>query len=190
MSTAAGDDPLAVFRRPRSWEGWGFFVFGLLTFFFLDVLALVGEDLATELLVALSGMVLGLAVAYAIARPIGRFVGAGIWRTLGTFFGLALTFGIVFGGSALAGIPAFPTAQSGNVGALIYSFALGFGVSVPIGLSASGPFHASGRREAGGSDLRTVVLVLGVVAGLFALLLALFVLVEYLVAPLIRHFAG
>ena len=74
--------------------------------------------------------------------------------------------------------------------ALIYSFALGVGVSVPIGLGVSGPFYASGRREAGGSDLRTVVLMLGVVAGLFALLLALFVLVGYLVAPLIRHFAG
>jgi len=65
LSTAAGDDPLAVFRRPRSWKGWGFFVFGLLTFFFLDVLALMGEDFATELLVSLSGMVLGAAVAYA-----------------------------------------------------------------------------------------------------------------------------
>ena len=32
--------------------------------------------------------------------------------------------------------------------------------------------------------------MLGVVAVLFALFFALFVLVEYLVAPLIRHFAG
>jgi hypothetical protein len=161
LSTAAGGDLLAVFRRPRSWKGWGFVVFGLLTFFVLDVLASMGEDLATELLVSLSGTVLGSAVAYAVARPFRRFVGAGIWRTLGIFFGLALTFGIVFAGSALAGIPAFPPAQSGNVGALIYGSAFGFGISVPRGLSVSGPFYASGRQEAGGSDLRAVVLVLG-----------------------------
>jgi hypothetical protein len=73
---------------------------------------------------------------------------------------------------------------------LISGFAFGFGASVPRGLGVSGPFYAAGRREAGGSDLRTVVLVLGVVAGLFALFFALFALVEYLVAPLIRHFAG
>lgn len=73
---------------------------------------------------------------------------------------------------------------------MIYGSAFGFCISVPRGLSVSGPFYASGRREAGGSDLRMVILVLGVVAVLFALFFALFVLVEYLVAPLIRHFAG
>jgi hypothetical protein len=161
LSTAAGGDLLAVFRRPRSWKGWGFVVFGLLTFFVLDLLALMGEDLATELLVSLSGIVLGSAVAYAVARPFSRSMGVGIWRTLGIFSGLALTFVIVFAGSALAGIPAFLTAQSGNVGALIYGSAFGFGVSVPRGLGVSGPFYASGRREAGDSDLRAVVLVLG-----------------------------
>ena len=161
MSTAAGGDLLAVFRRPRSWKGWGFVVFGLLTFFVLDVLASMGEDLATELLVSLSRIGLGSAVAYAVACIFSRSMGVGLWRTLGIFFGLALTFGIVFAGSVLAGIPAFPPTQGGNVGALIYGSAFGFGISVPRGLSVSGPFYASGRQEAGGSDLRAVVLVLG-----------------------------
>jgi hypothetical protein len=106
-----------VFLTPRSWKGWGFVVFGLLTFFVLDLLALMGEDLATGLVVSLSGMVLGSAVAYAVARIFRRSMGVGIRRTLGIFFGLALTFVIVFAGSALASIPAFPTAQSGSVGA-------------------------------------------------------------------------
>jgi len=179
-----------VLRRPGTWRGWGLYAFGLLAFFVLDVLALMGKDLATQLLISLSGMVLGAVVAYAVTRPFRKLVGTGVWRVPAIFLGLALTFVIVFAGSALAGIPAFPTAQSGNVGALIYGLAFGFGVSVPMGLGFSGGFDASGGREAGGSNLRAVGVALGVLAALFALLFALSVLVEYLAAPLIRYFAG
>lgn len=174
----------ALLRRPRTRKGWVLFAFGLLTFFVLDVLALMGKDLATELLVSLSGMVLGATAAYAVARPFRRLVGSGIWRILGIFLGLAAAFVIIFAGSALAGIPAFPTAQSGNVGALIYGFAFGFGVFVPRGLGASEGWKA---RE---SNLRAVGVAVGVVAAFLALLFALFVLVEYLVAPLIRYLVG
>ncbi len=181
----------AVLRRPRTWKGWGLYALGLITFFVLDVLALMGEDLATKLLVSLSGMVLGATVAYAVAHPFGRFVGTGVWRILGVFVGFALAFGVIFAGSALAGIPAFPTAQSGNVGALIYGFAFGFGVSIPRGLGfSSGGLDASGRREPRESNLRAGGVALGVVAALFALLFAFFVLIEYLSAPLIRYFVG
>ncbi len=194
MSAIVGDpgEGSAVLRRfrPRTWRGWGLYAFGLVTFFVLDVLALMGKDLATELLVSLSGVVLGGAVAYAVARPFRRLVGTGIWRILGIFLGLALTFVIIFAGSALAGTPAFPSARSGNVGAMIYGFALGFGISVPGGLGFSGTSEAPERREIRGSEFRTVVLVLGVVAALFALLFVLFVLVEYLAAPLIRYLVG
>ncbi len=176
--------------RPKTWRGWALYAFGLITFFVLDVLALMGKALATELLVSLSGVVLGAAVAYVVASPFRGLVGTGIWRMLGVFLGLALTFVIIFAGSALAGIPAFPTARSGNVGALIYGLALGFGISVPGALGVSGAPGASERRDARGSEFRTVVLALGVVAALFALLFVLFVLVEYLAAPLIRYFAG
>ena len=183
-----GEAPAVLRRlRPRTRRGWTLYAFGLLTFFVLDVLALMGKDLATELLVSLSGMVVGAAVAYLGARPFRRLVGTGIWRIIGIFLGLALTFVIIFAGSALAGIPAFPSAQGGNVGALIYGFALGFGVSVPSGLGFS---EAPGRWEARGSEVRAVAVVLGVVAALFALLFVLFVLVEYLAAPLIRYLAG
>jgi hypothetical protein len=176
--------------RPKTWRGWVLYAFGLVTFFVLDVLAFMGKDLATELLVSLSGVVLGAAVAYAVARPFRRLVGTGIWRMLGIFLGLAVTFVVIFAGSALAGIPAYPTAQGGNVGALIYGFALGFGVSVPRGLGFSGASEASEGLVANRSDLRTLVLVLGTVASLFALLFVLFVLAEYLAAPLIQYLVG
>lgn len=121
MITAVGDNPLAVFlavfRRPRSCKGWGVVVFGLLTFFVLDLLALMGGDLATRLVVSLSGMVLGSAVAYAVARTFRRSMGVGIRRTRGIFSGLALTFVIVFAGPALASIPAFPPHRVATWGA-------------------------------------------------------------------------
>ena len=194
MSATVGDTgegPVVLRRlRPRTRRGWALYAAGLLTFFVLDVLALMGKPLATELLVSLSGMVLGAAVAYAVGLPFRRLVGTGIWRILGIFLGFALTFVIIFAGSALAGVPAFPSAQSGNVGVLIYGFALGFGVSVPGGLGFPGASEAPGRREARSSGFGTMVLVLGVVAALFALLFVSFVLVEYLAAPLIRYLAG
>ena len=117
MITAVGGNPLAVFRRPKSWKGWGFVVFGLLTFFVLDLLALMGGDLATRLVVSLSGMALGSAVAYAVARTFRRSMGVGIRRTRGIFSGLALTFAIVFAGPALASIPAFPPHRVATWGA-------------------------------------------------------------------------
>jgi hypothetical protein len=180
----------AVLRklRPNTRRGLILNTFGLPTFFLLDVLALMRRDLATELLVSLSGVVSGAAVAYASTRPFRRLVGTGIWQILRVFFGLAMP--LVFAGSALASIPAFSPARSGKVGVMIYDVALGFGIPVPRGLGFSTASEASGR-EAHGSDLRTVVLVLGVVAGLFALLFVLFVLAEYLAAPLIlRYFVG
>ena len=184
MSAAAGErgEGLASLRRlkPGTRRGWGLYVIGLAAFSALDVLALMGVDLALRLLVSLSGLVLGAAAAYALARPFRGLVG--VYWMLAIFVGLALTFVIIFGGSALAGVPAFPTAESGNVGLLIYGFAFGFGVFVPGGLGFSGTF--------GASDLRALGLALGVVAALFALLFAAFVLIEYLAAPLIRHLAG
>ena len=180
----------AMRRRPITRRRWGLYALALIAFFFLDVLALMGEDLATKLLVSLSGMVLGATVAYAVAHPFRRLVGTGAWRILGVFVGFAVTFGVIFAGSALAGIPAFPTAQSGSVGALIYGFAFGFGVSVPRGLGFSGGLDASGRREPRGSNRRAGGVALGVVAALFALLFMLSVLIEYLSAPIIRYFVG
>ncbi len=86
----------ALLLSPRTWRGWGLFAIGVATLLILDVLALMGKDLATEFLVSFSGMVLGTAVACAAARPFRRLVKVGIWRILGIFVGLAATFVIIF----------------------------------------------------------------------------------------------
>jgi hypothetical protein len=91
-----------VLRRlwPRTRKGWGFVVLTVSTFFVLDALALMGSEIAIELLISLAGIMLGL----------------------------VSVFEILLIGSALADVPVFPTAESGNVGFLIYGLAFGFGV--------------------------------------------------------------
>ena len=163
-------------------------VFAVLTFFALDLLALRGSDLALDLLIFLSGMLAGLVAARLATYPFRRMAGDfGVLRTLGLFAGLAAVFAIIFGGTALAGIPPYPTAEGGNVGNMIYGLALGFLVGVPGGLA---PPDAVPRLPTPGSNLRIVVVILTTVIGLFGLLFMLFLLLEYALVPLIRTLAG
>ena len=162
-------------------------VLGALTFFILDVLALRGSDLALDLLIFLSGMLAGGAAARLTTYPFRRAGGSGIWRTLGLFAGLGSVFAIIFGGTALAGIPPYPTAEGGNVGNLIYGLALGFLVGVPGGLV---PAESRTPRPLSVQDLKVAVVVLGTVVGLFGLLFMLFLLLEYALVPLIRALVG
>lgn len=169
--------------------GWSVYALGLGTIIVLNVLVVLGSDLALKLLITLVGMLAGAAVAFAITFPFrDTFAVSGVWRIAANFLGLALVFGIIFGGAALAGVPAFPTAESGNTGTLIYGLAFGFGVSVPAGLGLSGT--PEWRRDARGAELRVLAVVLGTVAGLFALLFALYLLIEYVAVPLIRTLAA
>lgn len=163
-------------------------VLGVLTFFVLDLLVLRGSDLALDLLVFLSGMLAGLAAARLATLPFrGMVGGSGIGRAVGLLAGPAVVFAIIFGGTALAGIPPYPTAEGGNVGNLIYGVALGFLVGVPGGLVPAGP---GDRRPTSVSDLKVAAVVLGTVAGLFALLFMIFLLLEYALVPLIRALAA
>ena len=102
MSAGFDEESAVVLRRlwPRTRKGWGFVVLTVSTFFVLDALALMGSEIAIELLISLSGIMLGL----------------------------VSVFEILLIGSALADVPVFPTAESGNVGFLIYGLAFGFGV--------------------------------------------------------------
>ena len=159
---------------------------GVLTFFVLDLLALWGSDLALDLLIFLSGMLAGAVAARLATYPFRRLAeGAGIWRIVGLFVGLASVFVIIFGGTALAGIPPYPTAEGGNAGTMIHGLALGFLVGVPGGLATSGE-----RRSSSAPDLKVVAVILTTVAGLFGLLFMLFLLLEYALVPLIRTFAA
>ena len=102
MSAGFDKESAVVLRRlwPRTRKGWGFVVLTVSTFFVLDALALMGSEIAIELLISLAGIMLGL----------------------------VSVFEILLIGSALADVPVFPTAESGNVGFLIYGLAFGFGV--------------------------------------------------------------
>ncbi len=174
---------------PRTWRAWSAYGLGLGTFVILNVLVVLGSDLALKLLITLVGMFAGGVVACAITYPFrDTFAVSGVWRIVGNFVGLALVFGIIFGGAALTGVPAFPTAESGNAGTFIYGLAFGFGVSVPAGLGLSGT--PEWRRESRGVELRVLAVVLGTIAGLFALLFALYLLIEYVAVPLIRALAA
>lgn len=174
---------------PRTRRDWTVAVLTVSTFFLLDVLALMGSDPATKLLVSLTGMLMGGVLAYGACYPFRtKFAGSGTWRLLGVFLGLALVFGIIYAGSALAGIPAFPTAEGGSAGTFIYGFAFGFGIFVPKSLGLSPVREAQPGEERAG--LRILALMLGIAAGLLAVFFALYVVVEYVAAPLIRSFAG
>ena len=163
-------------------------VFGVLTFFLLDVLALRGSDLALDLLVFLSGMLAGVVAARLATYPFRKIVGgSGIWSIVGLFAGLASVFAIIFGGTALAGIPPYPTAGGGNVGNLIYGVALGFLIGVPGGLV---PAESRELRPSPALDLKVVAVILATVVGLFGLLFMLFLLLEYALVPLIRALAA
>ena len=160
----------------------------MLVFFALNVLVLGGSELALDLLIFLSGMLAGFTAARLATYPFRRKPGGSeIGRTVGLFVGLALVFVIIFGGTALAGIPPYPTAEGGNVGNLIYGLALGFLVGVPGGLIPAG---AESHLPLPASNFKIVVLILGTVAALFGLLFVLFLLLEYALVPLIRTFAG
>ena len=173
---------------PKTGRSWALVVFGLLTFLALDVLALRGSDLALDLLVFLSGMLVGVVAARLATLPFREMVGgAGIWRTVGLFAGLASVFAIIFGGTALAGIPPYPTAEGGNTGNLIYGVALGFLVGVPGGLA---PAESRRLRPSPAPDLKVAAVVVATVVGLFGLLFMLFLLLEFALVPLIRTLAA
>ena len=163
-------------------------VLGVLTFFALDLLALRGSDLALDLLIFLSGMLAGVTAARLATYPFRRLAErSAIWRTVGLFAGLAFVFVIIFGGTALAGIPPYPTAEGGNAGTMIHGLALGFLVGVPGGLA---PVGLEESRPSPGPDLKVAAVVLGTVVGLFGLLFMLLLLLEYALVPLIRALAA
>ena len=173
---------------PKTRRAQVFTVAGVLAFLVLDVLVVRGSELALDLLIFLSGMLAGWALARLATYPFRRrAAGSGVGRTIGLFAGLASVFVIIFGGTALAGIPPYPTAEGGNIGNVIYGLALGFLVGVPGGLV---PTETRSYPPLPGSGLKVVAVILGTVAALFGLLFGLFLLLEYALVPLIRTLAA
>ncbi|AHY45735.1 Hypothetical Protein RradSPS_0452 [Rubrobacter radiotolerans] len=176
---------------PRSRAAWAALVVAVAAFLVLDVLALLGSEFAAGLLVSLVGIACGAAVAALAARPlIRRSKPGGPGRFLWFFGGIASLFVIAVGGSALAGIPLFPTAEGGRVSFLLYGLAFGFGSAVcafSSGGARSGPLFDEGGSS--GAALRAVVAVLAFVLAFAVLCLLGYVFIEFVLAPLARSFA-
>lgn len=192
MSVGLVEDSPGMIRRlwPRTRGAWGVVVLVVLAFFVLDVLALMGSDLATDLLIFSAGTLVGAGVGYAAAYPLrDRFASSGDWRMIGIILGLASVAGIILLGSSLADIPVFPTAEGGNAGDVIYGLAFGFGACFMSGLGPSRRTVPRTHGRDGSLELRLLFVTAGAVGALFALAFAAYVVFEYVVGPIVRYFA-
>ena len=178
---------------PSTRRGRAVLVSGVVAFLVLDVLVVLGSELALGLLVILTGLVAGLVLAYLAVFPVRRVLErGGPENLLGFLVGVASTFAIVFVGTQAAGIPAYPTAEGGHLGTAIYGLAFGFGATV-CGLSLRSPVRStSAYRSTVPEDgtgrvwLRASFIVAGVVAGLFGLFFFASLMIEYVLAPIVR----
>lgn len=180
---------------PKTRMAWVSVVVFAVGFLVLDVLALMGVDLAQTLLVTLGGAVVGILASYVLAYPlVRRLPRTSVWRIIWFFFALASIYGVIVGGSALAGIPLFPTAEGGNVGAFIYGLAFGFGGAVGMfarggGLRAAftGILHEDDESRA--VRRRFFVILGGAIFGLLVLCLLGYFAIEYVLSPIVRSLA-
>jgi hypothetical protein len=179
--------------KPRTRYGWALLILCVVTFAVLDVLALLGSAFATGLLIYLAGGLIGVALALALTYPIrNRLVSSGNWRLFGIVLALVSVLGVIFGGTGLANIPYFPTAAGGNAGNLIFGLALGVGVGFVQRLNHKNtrgparPIAAAPERP----EYGVFIVVVGAVAALFAASFVLYVLLEFVVGPLVRAFAS
>jgi hypothetical protein len=181
---------------PSTRQGRAALTSGVVVFLVLDVLVVLGSELVLGLLVLLTDLVAGLVLAFLVTLPARRALERGGPANLfGFLVGLASMFVIVFLGTQTAGIPAYPTAEGGHLGTVIYGFAFGFGVTVCM-LSLRSPVDSSVYRGAAVENgvgrvwLRASLVVAGVVVGLFGLLFFAFLLLEYVLGPVVRAFAA
>lgn len=178
---------------PATGQGRAALVLGVAVFLVLDVLVVLGSELALGLLVLSSGLLAGLVLAWIAMFPARRALERGGPANLfGFLLGLASTFAIVFFATYAAGIPAYPTAEGGHLGTAIYGLAFGFGATVcRLSLRSSVVSRPVYRGTAveDGTDrvwLRASLVVASVVAGLFGLLFFAFLVFEYVLGPVVR----
>ncbi|QIN80153.1 hypothetical protein GBA65_18340 [Rubrobacter marinus] len=182
---------------PASGGGRAALISAVAVFLALDVLVLLGSDLALGLLVLMTGLVAGLVLAVLATLPVRRTLErGGLGNLFGFLVGLASMFGIVFLGTYVAGLPSYPTAEAGHLGTALYGFAFGFGATLcglSLRLPASSRPAYRGTADRDGGDriwLRTALIVVGAAAGLFGLLFFAFVLFEYVLVPVVEIFAS
>ena len=182
---------------PVTGQGRVALVTGIVIFLALDVLVVLGSDLALGLLVLSTGLLAGLVFALLVTLPVRRTLERGGPGNLFCFLlGLASMFLIVFLATSAAGIPAYPTAEGGHLGTAIYGFAFGFGLTVcrvSLRPSAVSPSVYRGAAPKDGADrvwLKASLIVAGVVAGLFGVLFFAFLVFEYVLTPVVKLFVS
>jgi hypothetical protein len=151
--------------------------------------SLLGYETAAGLLVALGGCFIGTCLAYPIAssfrqRFASRF---GSWRgPVASALGLASVITIIFSSSYVLDIPTLASEDHGISGVFVFGLAIGFGGALRQRLART----PKEEREAREATVRLVFAVAGAAAALYILLFGVFVLIDYVAAPLIRYFAG
>ncbi|MGI8650125.1 MAG: hypothetical protein ACR2KW_07070 [Rubrobacter sp.] len=180
---------------PHTRRAWVYLVSVVSLFLILDVLALTGSTFATGLLVTLGGFVLGICASVALVYPFTRRLDrSSPVRYLWFFGGVASLFLIVVTGSALVGIPLFPTSEGGLVSIFLYGLAFGFGTaamnfalggsirSAFLGVISDGP-------ESSRVALRTLVVIAATIVVLLLLFLLGYVVFEFILTPIVRSIA-
>ena len=182
---------------PATRGGRAALISGVIVFLLLDVLVVLGSELALGLLVVLTGTVAGLVLARLVTLPVRPALErGGPGNLFGFLLGVASLFVIVFVGTYLAGIPAYPTAEGGHLGTAIYGFAFGFAATVcELSLrpsAGSSPLYrgTAAKDGAGRVWLRASLVVAGVVVALFGLLFVAYLLIEYVLLPVVRLLAS
>lgn len=180
---------------PKSRRTWVYLICVVGLFLILDVLALTGSEFATGLLVTLGGLVVGIVAAVVVYPFTRRLERSSPVRYLWFFGGVASLFLIVVAGSALAGIPLFPTAEGGLVSVFLYGLAFGFGSSTAnfaLGGSVRSAFLGvlADSPDANRVAARTLVVIGATVVGLLSLFLLAYVAFEFVLAPIVRSLAS
>lgn len=159
----------------------------------LDLLVVLGYEAALYLLVILVGTLLGNFLAYLLSIPIKRPFSRlfGTRRRVAAFWvGLASILAILAFSSYILGAPAIPSEGFRISGALIFGLALGFGGRLRQSLTPASPATPEEYRETRRAEVRLILVVVGTAAALFAITFGVFLLIEYIVAPLIQYVAG
>ncbi|HET7479426.1 MAG TPA: hypothetical protein VFJ72_07935 [Rubrobacteraceae bacterium] len=159
----------------------------------LALLGLMGSDTGFWVLVVLLGVLIGHLSAYSVSMPFrGRFVRRfDSWADVVAFVsGFALGLMLLLIGAFFVGSPSFFSDGGGMSGALVYGLALG----VPQGLRSGlvprpqpGPEQVYQSRRA---ILQGILIVAGALFTILALAFGLYALIQYILGPLIRYFAG
>lgn len=181
---------------PKSRLAWVYLICAVGLFIVLDVLALSGSTFATGILVTMGGFVLGAVVAVALVYPFTkRLERSSPVRYMWFFGAVASLFLIVVIGSAIAGIPLFPTAEGGLTSIFLYGLAFGFGASAAnfaLGGSVRSAFLGvlADSPESSRVALQTVGVIAATIAGLLLLFFLGYIFFEFILTPIVRSLAS